>query len=148
MAENENTESNVEEQAPVQDIIRGRMPLPIVHIIKFDEKGTDGEVAKKFRTTNGKVSDIRKNRNFGYITDEFVPTQEMIDGAKVYAEQLDDESVLAAVNDITPATDEQAKAFADSRKGSRTKAAPAETAAESTAGGDEGAANVADLIED
>lgn len=135
-----------EPEAPVQDIIRGRMPLPIVALIKFDEKGTDGEVAKKYRTTNGKVSDIRKNRNFGYVTEDFKPTQEMVDAAKVYAEQLDDESVLAAVNDFEIATPEEAAAFAEGRKGSRSKSTPATTTAAEDAG--EGAGTVDDLLEE
>ena len=66
-------------KAPKVEIIRGRMPLPIVFMIKFNTEGeTDGAVAAKFRTTNGKVSDIRKSKNFGYITDSYVCNQDRL----------------------------------------------------------------------
>lgn len=118
------------------DIIRGRMPLLIVAMIKFGTKEmTDGAVAAKFRTTNGKVSDIRKNRNFGYITEKFVPTQEMKDQAIAFAEQLEDKSVLADIKSKAVATAEQAAEFDALRKTSRPgrKAADKPAGAEKTA---------------
>ena len=107
-------------ETPKADIIRGRMPLLIVWTIKFGSEGqTDGAVATKFRTTNGKVSDIRKNRNFGYIQKDFVPTADMIEGAAGYADQLDDKSVLKAVKATKPGTEKQIAAFEELRKASR-----------------------------
>lgn len=125
-------------EVPKQDIIRGRMPLPIVAMIKFGSaEMTDGAVAAKFRTTNGKVSDIRKDRNFGYIKDSYVPSAEMLEKAKAYAGQLDDKSVLEKVEGMTPATEEQNAAFDAERKASRPakvakEAAPVETEPEVT----------------
>lgn len=132
MAENTKKEEKVE--TPKADIIRGRMPLPIVHMIKFAPEGeTDGALATKFRTTNGKVSDIRKERNFGYIKEDYAPDADQIAKAVAFAEQLEDKGVLKVVKALKPASDEQIAAFEALRKGSRKaspKAAPAEEVAE------------------
>lgn len=111
-----------EVKAPVVkvEIIRGRMPLPIVKMIKFGDAGlTDGAMAAKFRTTNGKVSDIRKDRNFGYVGEDYAPSADMIAKAKEYAAQLDDKSILTDLEAMKPATDEQSAAFDAARKASR-----------------------------
>ena len=101
--------------APKVEIIRGRMPLPIVHMIKFSTDGeTDGAVATKFRTTNGKVSDVRKDRNFGYVVEASTFDQKMIDGAVAYAEQLDDKTILTAVKALK-VDDKAADTFKDAR---------------------------------
>lgn len=133
MAEKKEKVEKVE--TPKAEIIRGRMPLPIVQMIKFAPEGeTDGALATKFRTTNGKVSDIRKERNFGYITEAYVADKDQIAKAKEFAAQLDDKSVAKAVKDLTPATDDQVAAFEALRKGSRkstkVEATPAEDAPE------------------
>lgn len=100
--------------------IKGRMPLPIVHMIKFGESAlTDGAMAKKFGTTNGKVSDIRKDRNFSYVTAEYVPSADAIEGAKVYARHLKDASVAEDVAKLKPATAEELAAFDAAKKASR-----------------------------
>lgn len=118
--------------APKVEIIRGRMPLPIVQMIKFaKEDQTDGALAAQFRTTNGKVSDIRKEANFGYVTKAYVPSAEDLAKAVVFAEQLDDKSILAHIKSIKPATPEQTAAFDAARKATRKvtvkpAAAPAE----------------------
>lgn len=108
------------EKKPVIEIIRGRMPLPIVHMIKFGTEGeTDGAIAAKYRTTNGKVSDVRKDRNFGYVKEDYKPSKDMIEKAKIYADQLDDKSVIKAVNALKPADEAQQAAFDEARKASR-----------------------------
>lgn len=115
-------------ETPKVEIIRGRMPLLIVSMIKFGTEGqTDGALATKFRTTNGKVSDVRKDRNFGYITKDFVPTADMIKGAEEYAAQLSDKDVLKAVKATKPATEKQTAAFEELRKNSRPGRKKAET---------------------
>jgi len=105
------------------DIIRGRMPLPLVFLIKFAKDDVkDADLASTHRTTSGKVSDIRKGRNFGYIDKKFKPTQEMVDAAKTRIEQYSDtdkEDVLEALGKLKVATEKEATAFAESRKGSR-----------------------------
>lgn len=58
-------------------IINGRMPVAIVALARFGN--TKGEATKiladKFGTTVGKIDDIKKNRNFAYVTTDFKPTQ-------------------------------------------------------------------------
>lgn len=134
MAENKTENTEKKEEKVVVEIIRGRMPLPIVHAIKFgpaDE--TDGALAAKFRTTNGKISDIRKERNFGYIKEDYVPSEEQLAKAKAYAEQLKDKSILKAISKVKPATAEQNAAFdalrKAERKGKEVEAVPIKTEA-------------------
>lgn len=55
---------------PAEGIARGRMHAALVHAIKFGSgEAKDGEIARKFATTPGKVNDIRKDRNFKYVTE-------------------------------------------------------------------------------
>lgn len=120
---------NQPETKPVVEIIRGRMPLPIVKMIKFAPEGeTDGALAAKFRTTNGKVSDIRKERNFGYITENYKPSQEQLDKAKAYADQLEDKSIAKEVSKLTVASADEQAVFDAARKSVRktTKVTPKE----------------------
>ncbi len=72
------------------DIIRGRMPLALVYSIKFLETGTILESAVKYRTTVGKVDDILKEANFGYIQQTFKPTMDMITAAAGRCKDLKD----------------------------------------------------------
>ncbi len=144
MAKAKNTETKGEVKAdaktekvevPKVEIIRGRMPLAIVAMIKFSEPDlSDGACAAKYRTTNGKVSDIRKDRNFGYITDKFVPSADDIAKAVEYAGNLEDKTVGVALGAMKPATEEQAAEFAASRKATRKTTKKATPAAEVTEG--------------
>lgn len=87
MAENENVEV-VEESTPAPSgpaagIARGRMHAALVYFIKFqtgEEK--DGEIARRFATTPGKVNDIRKDRNFKYVTKDMTFTAAEVQEAK------------------------------------------------------------------
>jgi len=104
------------------EIIRGRMPVAIAAAIKLGEnsEAKDSELAAKYRTTNGKIADIRADRNFAYIAEGFKPTKDMVDQAKAYAEQCDStNSIMKAVKAFGVATDEEAEAFATARKGAR-----------------------------
>lgn len=126
-----NAEKNTEKVAEKVEIIRGRMPLAIVALIKFGEAElSDGACAAKYRTTNGKVSDVRKDRNFGYVTEAYVPSEADIAKAIKYADQLDDKSVAEGLSKMTPATDEQVAAFDASRKSTRKTSKPAAPAAD------------------
>lgn len=118
------------------DIARGRMPLAIVALIKFNEAGaTTAALAAKYRTTVGKVSDIQKDRNFNYITKEFAPTAQMKDDAKAFVKGFPDEKVIIAqIDGMKIATEEQAKAFDEIKKRSRPGRKAAETAASPEAG--------------
>jgi hypothetical protein len=87
MAENENVEA-VEESTPAPSgpaagIARGRMHPALVYAIKFNSgEAKDGEIARKFATTPGKVNDIRKDRNFKYVTKDLKFTAAEIQEAK------------------------------------------------------------------
>lgn len=72
-------------------IVRGRFPLLLVHAVRFDEvlgKMGNKDVAAKLATSVGKVFDIRKGRNFAYLTKEWKPTASDVTDAKAWAEQI------------------------------------------------------------
>jgi hypothetical protein len=72
--------------AKVLDIMNGRMPLPLVYCIRFKESAElkASDLAKKYGTSVGKVFDIRKGSNFGYITDSYKPSAEELAAAKTF----------------------------------------------------------------
>ncbi len=121
-------------QAPAA-IVRGVMPVVLVYMIKFesDAAAKDADVAKLFGTTSGKVSDIRKGRNFAYLTKEFKPTAEQkaagvswLKAVPGYGEPQD--KLIVSLEKFPAANEAEAKAFLDGRAASRTKtpkAAPA-----------------------
>lgn len=126
------------------NIVRGVMPVALVARIKFDEKGVekDADVAKLYGTTSGKVSDIRKGRNFAYLTDEFVPTAEQKTAAIAWMKKVPDygdaqDKIVAAIENRPDATAEQAQAFLNGRAGSRKSTPKGEgVAASETSSGD------------
>ena len=79
--EAEAEEPKEKKEAAPEKLARGRMPAPLVWFIRFKEEGTDSEVAHKYFTTPGKISDIRKNRGFKYITEETKFSKADIDAA-------------------------------------------------------------------
>lgn len=103
-------------------IIRGRIALAIVYLIRFSElpEATTKALAEKYGTTVGKVDDIRKNRNFAYVTEDVRFTQEQINEGLAYIAQHEDEDHRVAVTDLLNgleiATAEQAAAFAGVKK--------------------------------
>jgi len=118
------TEETEEKKVKVEkpDIIRGRMPLPLVYVIRFlDGKDSEGVVADRYRTTPGKVSDIRKNANFKYITLETKFSKEDIDKAVERTALLGDQE--SYVNDLLgqlePATQAELDAANAERKAAR-----------------------------
>lgn len=72
--------------AKALDILNGRMPLPIVYAIRFQEDAgaKNSELAKKYGTSVGKVFDIRKGSNFGYITKDYLPSAEELATARAH----------------------------------------------------------------
>ena len=59
------------------------MHAALVFAIKFKSgEAKDGEIAKKFATTPGKVNDIRKDRNFKYVTEDLAFTAAEVQEAK------------------------------------------------------------------
>lgn len=121
VAKNSTTEKTAEKKAPKVEIIRGRMPAPVVLAIKTEDEGqTDGALAAKYRTTNGKVSDIRKNRNFGYITKEsYVPNQDDCDKTVAWAEEHGDKDMIKWAKSLKPGSEKDRAKYDESRKASR-----------------------------
>lgn len=123
------------------NIVRGTMPVALVAVIRFNYKeGKEGDVAKTFGTTSGKVADIRKNRNFAYVTEDFVPTQEQKDAAVEWMKQVPDydkvgaDAVITLIEKNPAATAEQAAAFLAKRTASRPKTVKTPSAATTTTG--------------
>jgi len=81
-AQAENVEKEVSESNRAPGIARGRMAAALVYLIKFQEEGSDSEIAAKYCTTPGKVNDIRKNRNFKYITKDLRFTEAEVQEAR------------------------------------------------------------------
>lgn len=72
-------------------IVRGRLPLVFVHAVRFDPViGAMGnkDTASKFATSVGKVFDIKKGRNFGYITSDYKPSAEDLAAAQAWIDQV------------------------------------------------------------
>jgi hypothetical protein len=130
-------------EAPAIEIIRGRMPLAIVHQIRFSEPEdvTDAELAAKYRTTNGKISDVRKNRNFAYLTKDDVFSEDELHAAANFADKLsgtDADDVNEAISKMVVGSPEQLAARDETRKASRKpRGAESAVAAGVTTDGDE-----------
>lgn len=138
------------------NIVRGTLPRALVYLIRFDsEKGAkEADIAKRFGTTSGKVADILKGRNFAYIDEAFVPTQEDKDAAVKWLKQVPDydnvgtDEIVVSVGKLGTASDDDAKALADKRAAVRAKnaaEAPAKTGADGESptaqGGNKGKGN-------
>ena len=82
-------EADAPKEKVLLDIINGRMPLALVYAIRFEEgsESKDSELATKYKTSVGKISDIRKSRNFGYITEDMNFSKADIDGALAYLQK-------------------------------------------------------------
>lgn len=81
--ENDEAETTSAPRGPASGIARGRMHAALVYAIKFQSgEAKDGEVASKFATTPGKVNDIRKDRNFKYVTEDLTFNAAEIQEAK------------------------------------------------------------------
>ena len=72
--------------AKALDILNGRMPLGFVYAIRFQEEAgaKNSELAKKYGTSVGKVFDIRKGSNFGYIDNNYKPSAEELAAARAH----------------------------------------------------------------
>jgi hypothetical protein len=85
-------------------IVRGRLPLIFVHAIRFDKVLSamgNKDLASKFATSVGKVFDIKKGRNFGYVNEGFKPSAEDVTAAQGWIDQVGAENAkaVAAVGD-------------------------------------------------
>jgi hypothetical protein len=90
----ETTEATERKRAPAANflpIVRGRLPLLLVHAVRFDPVISamgNKDIAAKFGTSVGKVFDIKKGRNFSYITEDYKPTAEDAAAAMEWAAQF------------------------------------------------------------
>jgi hypothetical protein len=99
-------------------IIRGRIALAIVFLVRFVEPAEAGTkaLAEKYGTTVGKIDDIRKNRNFAYVTEDVKFTEDQVKEAVTYISAHEDADhavvVTDMLNELPIATAEEAEAFA------------------------------------
>lgn len=106
-------------QAAKKAIINGRMPVAVVAQIRFgNDKGEATKVlADKYGTTVGKIDDIKKNRNFAYVTADFKPTaaqkQQGIDWLKShpYYDAAGVDKLITELDATPEASAEEAAAF-------------------------------------
>lgn len=140
MSENTQTQNeNVEKAAP-KEIIRGRMPVAVVHLARFHPLVTalgTKAAADALGTTVGKVDDIRKNRNFAYVTEDFRPTeQQKADGiAWLERHPTGAGDLIEALKAIDVATADQAAAFEQARAANRGQSSKTKEGEEANAGG-------------
>lgn len=139
-------------------IVRGRLPLIFVHAIRFNKVLNamgNKDLATKFGTSVGKVFDIKKGRNFGYVTESYKPTAEDVAAAEAHIKQIGEQNAkgLSAAGDKTLlqttldeykgrglATAEEAAAQSTARTATRAStAAPAADGATKPAGKTSGA---------
>ncbi len=124
-------------------IINGRMPVAIVAQIRFgnDKDEATKTLADKYGTTVGKIDDIKKNRNFAYVTADFKPTAEMKAAGVTWLKShpyFDAAGVdkLIVELDATPeATVEDAAAFETVRQAARGQSPTTKTGETADAGG-------------
>lgn len=116
------TEQAVEKPAP-KEIIRGRMPVAVVALARFGslKDAATKAAADAFGTTVGKIDDIRKNRNFAYVTADFKPTDAQKADAIAWLERhpTGAQALIDELNAIPSATAEEAAAFEAVRSASR-----------------------------
>lgn len=109
------------------EIIKGRMPVAVVHLARFgnDHNESTKDLARKFATTVGKIDDVKKSRNFAYVvestrfTDEQI--QEGIDWLKRHP-RYDEDGVDGLVTELDAyerATEDEAAAFTAARVAAR-----------------------------
>jgi len=128
---NEVTEAAAETPKKVgaekKDIIHGRMPVAIVALARFgDTKGEPTKVqADMFGTTVGKIDDIKKNRNFSYVTADFRPTAEQKEAGLAwlkthpYYDKAGTDKLVSELDAIPVATAEEAAQFETVRVAAR-----------------------------
>lgn len=109
------------------NIIAGRMPVAIVHLIRFGDMKGDAtkDIAVKFATTVGKIDDVRKNRNFTYVTEGTKFTQEQLDEGIEWLkrhpnyDEAGADDLVMALNAYEVASEEEAAEFAAARTAAR-----------------------------
>lgn len=124
-------------------IIRGRMPVAVVAQVRFGKNSADGtkSLATLYGTTVGKVDDIKKNRNFAYVTEDFRPTaQQKADGIEWLKRHVDFEkgavdAIILELETSPEATEEEAATFLSARTAARGQVEKTKTGEVADAGG-------------
>lgn len=124
-------------------IINGRMPVAIVALLRFgSQKGESTKaLADLAGTTVGKIDDIKKNRNFAYVTDAFKPTQEQKDAGLAwlkthpYYDASGVDKLVTELDSMDVATAEEAAAFEGVRVAARGQLATTKDGEPAAAGG-------------
>lgn len=103
IAETTETAAEARKRAPASNflnIVRGRLPLLFVAAVRSNPvlaAMSTKDLASKLATSVGKVFDIRKGRNFGYIGADYVPTAEDVTAAKAWIDAIGAENVKGLV---------------------------------------------------
>lgn len=109
------------------DIIQGRMPVAVVHLARFGNHKGDAtkDLAALFGTTVGKVDDIKKSRNFAYVTEDVKFTQAQIDEGAAWLKKhpkydtAGTDALVVELESYPVATEEEAKEFDAKRTAAR-----------------------------
>ena len=102
----------------VREIIRGRMPVVIAFLIRFDHAlESVKDLSLQFGTTSGKIGDIKAGSNFTYVKESFRPTRAQKDEAIQWVRrhpQYDayGDKIVEEIEAVPEATAEEAAAFA------------------------------------
>lgn len=139
----ENTKTEAKKEAPKKvDIIRGRMPVAMVYAVRFGNLAEGpAEKQRLFATTVGKIYDIEKNRNFGYVTEDVKFTQEQIDEGIEWIEHHPEfeeqgaQKVVDYLKALPVASEEEAAKFEELRKASRGQNTKTKDGEKANAGG-------------
>lgn len=131
------------EPTPKKAIIHGRMPIAVVFLARFGN--TKGEATKTqadlFGTTVGKIDDIKKNRNFAYVTETFKPTQEQKESgitwlkSHPYYDAAGTDKLVTELDSVPVATVEEAAAFEAIRVAARGQSETTKDGEKADAGG-------------
>jgi hypothetical protein len=116
------------------------MPVAVVALARFGslKDGATKAQADAFGTTVGKIDDIRKNRNFAYVTAEFKPTATQKADGVAWLERHPSgkpEALIAELQTLPEATAEEASAFEATRSASRGQSEKKADGVQADAGG-------------
>ena len=109
------------------NIIQGRMPVAVVHLMRFgsNKGGATKDLAVKFGTTVGKVDDVKKNRNFAYVVEDTKFTRAQIDEGIEWLkrhpkyDEAGADALVVELDNYKVASEEESKAFEAARTAAR-----------------------------
>jgi hypothetical protein len=139
----ETTTQTTEAPKQLANIIRGRMPVAVVAQVRFGDQRNEATkaLATMFGTTVGKIDDIKKNRNFGYVKQDFKPTAEQKAEGVAWLQRhpdFDKGTVDKLINELeamAEATPEEAAAFSATRTEARGQSTTTKTGETADGGG-------------